>query len=589
MAYFRNVTLNIEDFDSEEEYSRALLEQERIQKILSNVDITDANVAKQLYDGFNEHPEMFRSRVGTEFMDVLKENSVGDDTSVQPVVNEQPQATQNTEIDNQEADSQELESEENHSQEIQDEEMVDTLTPELMKEAQEEEAQISQTPQEVLEDEEATTQEDMAEQSLQEAEAQALWEQSEEEIQTEEVEADELPQEVTEEQSLQKAEAQALWEQPEEETQTEEVEADELPQEVTEEQSLQEAEAQALWEQSEEETQTEEIEADELPQEATEEQSLQENENNEDSSDDYIADSNEAEAMAIKEESELVKPEVLHMEKPQILKKISASVNSINNTDIANNNNITDNKLDNNQDNIINNTKKDNINKQNNNKSVQKSVQKIKADRPELTYIGLIRWVLIIAPFVIISFPMAGAILSGICALYAFIKVWGAYINDKMKPVDILKSLLYIVLFPVGIVMSVFGIMKKIKYVYYNRKAILYSFIIYLIPVIFFCNVGLISSNNMVSLLLPIINVFLNATLVGRIAVVLDVIVVAIVIICIASSFSKKVAILIYDYIDKGMTQAQALQFVICLPIVVMCMFKAFIDGKVLYEDKIVK
>ena len=63
MAYFRNVTLNIEDFDTEEDYSRALLEQERIQKILSNVDITDAHVARQLYEGFNQHPEMFRSIV----------------------------------------------------------------------------------------------------------------------------------------------------------------------------------------------------------------------------------------------------------------------------------------------------------------------------------------------------------------------------------------------------------------------------------------------------------------------------------------------------------------------------------------------
>ena len=75
MAYFRNVTLNIEDFDTEEDYSRALLEQERIQKILSNVDITDAHVARQLYEGFNQHPEMFRSIVGIEFMDVLRENS----------------------------------------------------------------------------------------------------------------------------------------------------------------------------------------------------------------------------------------------------------------------------------------------------------------------------------------------------------------------------------------------------------------------------------------------------------------------------------------------------------------------------------
>ena len=116
MAYFRNVTLNIEDFDTEEDYSRALLEQERIQKILSNVDITDAHVARQLYEGFNQHPEMFRSIVGTEFMDVLRENSKDDNIPVEPFVNEQ-------------------------SEDTQDEEMVDTLTPELMKEEQAQELQ----------------------------------------------------------------------------------------------------------------------------------------------------------------------------------------------------------------------------------------------------------------------------------------------------------------------------------------------------------------------------------------------------------------------------------------------------------------
>ena len=86
MAYFRNVALSIEDFDSQEDYSRALLEQERIRKILTNVDITDAHVAKQLYEGFNQHPEMFRSIVGLEFMDVLKENSKEDDKPIEPFI-----------------------------------------------------------------------------------------------------------------------------------------------------------------------------------------------------------------------------------------------------------------------------------------------------------------------------------------------------------------------------------------------------------------------------------------------------------------------------------------------------------------------
>ncbi len=554
MAYFRNVTLNIEDFDTEEEYSRALLEQDRIQKILSNVDITDAHVARQLYEGFNEHPEMFRSRVGTEFMDVLRENSKDDNIPIESSVKEQPKDTQ-------------------------DEEMVDTLTPELMKEA--EEANTLQTPSS---DDEQLDDGEEEQQSLQEDEAQALWEQTDSEPQQQE------------EQSLQEDEAQALWEQTDSESQQQEEQSlqedeaqalweqtDSEPQQQ-EEQSLQKDEAQALSEQNDIESQEQEVQS--VQQESQQQQSQMpiesqeldeskrlEKASNENNSDNDIIDSDSAQAMAIKEETELIKPdsEVLHMEKPKILKSSSSSDNGVNSN--------------NNTENAVNKTTS-NINKDSN-KKAQRQVTKTK--RPELTYIGLIKWSLIILPFVIICFPMAGAILSGLCALYAFIKVWGSYINDKMKPVDMLKSLLCIVLFPIGIIVSVFGIMKKIKYVYYNRKAILYGFIMYFIPVIFFCNVGLISSNNTVSLIFPIVNLFLNASLVGQIAIILDLMAVAIIIICMASSLTKNIANLIYDYIDKGMTQVQAIQFIICLPIVVLCMFKAFIDGKILYEDKIVK
>ncbi len=572
MAYFRNVTLNIEDFDTEEDYSRALLEQERIQKILSNVDITDAHVARQLYEGFNQHPEMFRSIVGTEFMDVLRENSKDDNIPVEPFVNEQ-------------------------SEDTQDEEMVDTLTPELMKEEQ---AQELQNSQEIEAQEEP--------QSLQESEAQALWESTEDVSEPEESKAQEEPQ------SLQESEAQALWESTEDVSEPEESKAQEEPQ------SLQESEAQALWESTEDVSEPEESKAQEEPQslqksEVQEEpQSLKEIEestllqqeqaatiedkiskevqptvdnpkkeessikqqtsNNVNNSDNYIADKTEAEAVAIKEEAELMKPEPLKMEKPQILKKKNA---------------IDENKNINPSGQADKEVSKENVNKKTNNKTSTKPVKKAKVERAELTYIGLIKWVIFISPFIMICFPMAGAILSGICALYAFIKVWGAYINDKMKTVDILKSLICVVLLPIGIIISIFGIMKKIKYVYYNRKAILYGFIIYLIPVVFFCNVGLISSNNMVSLIFPIVTLFLNASLVGQIAIILDVMAVVIIIICVASSFTKKVANVIYDYMDKGMTQTQAIQFIICLPIVVLCMFKAFIDGKVLHEDKIVK
>ena len=544
MAYFRNVTLNIEDFDTEEDYSRALLEQERIQKILSNVDITDAHVARQLYEGFNEHPEMFRSIVGTEFMDVLRENSKDDNIPVEPFVNEQ-------------------------SEDTQDEEMVDTLTPELMKEEQ---AQELQNSQEIEAQEEP--------QSLQESEAQALWESTEDVSEPEESKAQEEPQ------SLQESEAQALWESTEDVSEPEEIEAQEEPQslqesEVQEEpQSLKEIEESTLLQQKQAATIEDKISKEVQPTEVVdnpkkEESSIkQQTSNNVNNSDNYIADKTEAEAVAIKEEAELMKPEPLKMEKPQILKKKNA---------------IDENKNINPSGQADKEVSKENVNKKTNNKTSTKPVKKAKVERAELTYIGLIKWMIFISPFIMICFPMAGAILSGICALYAFIKVWGAYINDKMKTVDILKSLICVVLLPIGIIISIFGIMKKIKYVYYNRKAILYGFIIYLIPVVFFCNVGLISSNNMVSLIFPIVTLFLNASLVGQIAIILDVMAVVIIIICVASSFTKKVANVIYGYMDKGMTQTQAIQFIICLPIVVLCMFKAFIDGKVLHEDKIVK
>ena len=542
MAYFRNVTLNIEDFDTEEDYSRALLEQERIQKILSNVDITDAHVARQLYEGFNQHPEMFRSIVGTEFMDVLRENSKDDNIPVEPFVNEQ-------------------------SEDTQDEEMVDTLTPELMKEEQ---AQELQNSQEIEAQEEP--------QSLQESEAQALWESTEDVSEPEESKAQEEPQ------SLQESEAQALWESTEDVSEPEESKAQEEPQslqksEVQEEpQSLKEIEESTLLQQEQAATIEDKISKEVQPtvdNPKKEESSIkQQTSNNVNNSDNYIADKTEAEAVAIKEEAELMKPEPLKMEKPQILKKKNA---------------IDENKNINPSGQADKEVSKENVNKKTNNKTSTKPVKKAKVERAELTYIGLIKWVIFISPFIMICFPMAGAILSGICALYAFIKLWGAYINDKMKTVDILKSLICVVLLPIGIIISIFGIMKKIKYVYYNRKAILYGFIIYLIPVVFFCNVGLISSNNMVSLIFPIVTLFLNASLVGQIAIILDVMAVVIIIICVASSFTKKVANVIYDYMDKGMTQTQAIQFIICLPIVVLCMFKAFIDGKVLHEDKIVK
>ena len=221
------------------------------------------------------------------------------------------------------------------------------------------------------------------------------------------------------------------------------------------------------------------------------------------------------------------------------------------------------------------------------NNPVQSNTSQTKLTQADFAYAGLIKWVMVLYPFIIICFPMAGAILAGICALASFIKIWGSYINNKMKTVDIFKSLLCIVIFPVGLILSVLGIMKKIKYVYYNRKAILYGCIMYIIPILFFLNVGIFSKNNMVSLIFPITKAFLDAAVLAKIGIILDIIVVLVILIIAASVFAKRLIMIIQSYIDKGLTQNEAIYFVISLPIVMICMFKTFIDGKVLFEDKL--
>lgn len=89
MKDFKIVKLNIEDFDTVEEYDRALIEQERIKKILLNLDITDPHIAKQLYKGFNEYPEIFRSIIGKEFIQILKENSSNENILIKNFDDEQ--------------------------------------------------------------------------------------------------------------------------------------------------------------------------------------------------------------------------------------------------------------------------------------------------------------------------------------------------------------------------------------------------------------------------------------------------------------------------------------------------------------------
>lgn len=494
MAYFRNVALSIEDFDSQEDYSRALLEQERIRKILTNVDITDAHVAKQLYEGFNQHPEMFRSIVGLEFMDVLKENSKEDDKPIEPFIYDNGSDEDN--LDDTSADN------------IAEAEAIREES-ELMKPDNPEDMQQHNLQDDVaVESKEATK----------EAESDAASTDTAETTQDTPVE----------ESDITSADTTGMTD----DTSSEEA--------VTEEAVIEETVPESS-----------EIEAQKA-----------------------VTDVEPTDTAAMTEDTsseEAVTQETV----PEKSKQVAED--------------MADGKTDSTEETVKSNPAQSNLIQNNpvQNNPVQSNTSQTKLTQADFAYAGLIKWVMVLYPFIIICFPMAGAILAGICALASFIKIWGSYINNKMKTVDIFKSLLCIVIFPVGLILSVLGIMKKIKYVYYNRKAILYGCIMYIIPILFFLNVGIFSKNNMVSLIFPITKAFLDAAVLAKIGIILDIIVVLVILIIAASVFAKRVIMIIQSYIDKGLTQNEAIYFVISLPIVMICMFKTFIDGKVLFEDKL--
>ena len=494
MAYFRNVALSIEDFDSQEDYSRALLEQERIRKILTNVDITDAHVAKQLYEGFNQHPEMFRSIVGLEFMDVLKENSKEDDKPIEPFIYD------------------------NGS----DEDNLDDTSADNIAEAEaiREESELMKPD----------NPEDMQQHNLQ---ADVTVESKEA---TKEAESDSASSDT----------AETTQDTPVEESDITSADTTEMTDDTSSEEAVTEG---AVIEETEPESS--EIEAQEAGTEVepTDTAAMTEDTSSEE---------------AFTEETV-----------PEKSKQVTED--------------MADGKTDSTEETVKSNPAKSNLIQNNpvQNNPVQSNTSQTKLTQAEFAYAGLIKWVMVLYPFIIICFPMAGAILAGICALASFIKIWGSYINNKMKTVDIFKSLLCIVIFPVGLILSVLGIMKKIKYVYYNRKAILYGCIMYMIPILFFLNIGIFSKNNMVSLIFPITKAFLDAAVLAKIAIILDIIVVLVILIIAASVFAKRLIMIIQSYIDKGLTQNEAIYFVISLPIVMICMFKTFIDGKVLFEDKL--
>ena len=489
MAYFRNVALSIEDFDSQEDYSRALLEQERIRKILTNVDITDAHVAKQLYEGFNQHPEMFRSIVGLEFMDVLKENSKEDDKPIEPFIYD------------------------NGS----DEDNLDDTSADNI------------------------------------AEAEAIREESElmkpdnpEDMQQHNLQADVT---VESKEATKEAESDAASTDTAETTQDTPVEESDITS-----------------------ADTTGITDDTSSEEAVIEETVPENSEIEAQEAGTDVESTDTAAMT---ENTSTEEAVIEETVPEKSKQVTED--------------MADGKTDSTEETVKSNPAQSNLIQNNpvQNNPVQSNTSQTKLTQADFAYAGLIKWVMVLYPFIIICFPMAGAILAGICALASFIKIWGSYINNKMKTVDIFKSLLCIVIFPVGLILSVLGIMKKIKYVYYNRKAILYGCIMYMIPILFFLNVGIFSKNNMVSLIFPITKAFLDAAVLAKIGIILDTIVVLVILIIAASVFAKRLIMIIQSYIDKGLTQNEAIYFVISLPIVMICMFKTFIDGKVLFEDKL--
>lgn len=494
MAYFRNVELSIEDFDSQEDYSRALLEQERIRKILTNVDITDAHVAKQLYEGFNQHPEMFRSIVGLEFMDVLKENSKEDDKPIEPFIYDNGSDEDN--LDDTSAD--------NIAEAEAIREESELMKPDNPEDMQQHNLQADVT----VESKEATK----------EAESDAASTDTAETTQDTHVE----------ESDITSADTTGMTD----DTSSEEAftEGAVIEETVPESSEIEAQKAVTDVEPTDTATMTEDTSSEEaVTQETVPEKSKQVAEDMADGK----TDSTE-----------------------ETVKSNPAQSNLIQNNPVQNN-------------------------------PVQSNTSQTKLTQADFAYAGLIKWVMVLYPFIIICFPMAGAILAGICALASFIKIWGLYINNKMKKVDIFKSLLCIVIFPVGLILSVLGIMKKIKYVYYNRKAILYGCIMYIIPILFFLNVGIFSKNNMVSLIFPITKAFLDAAVLAKIGIILDIIVVLVILIIAASVFAKRLIMIIQSYIDKGLTQNEAIYFVISLPIVMICMFKTFIDGKILFEDKL--
>lgn len=458
MAYFRNVELDREDFDSAEDYDRALLEQERIDKINNSVDITDPVVARTLIDGFTEHPDMFRTIVGTEFLEVLRKNSEG--VPPMPIPQEPEQEPE-----------QEQEPEEEAEQEA-SEAVEEEITEAIAEEPEPEES-------EAVEDS-AKAEENMAEP---------------------------LEEDVKEDTA-----------EPVEETKSEDNNSTEDDNSA----EADESEAQrVLYEQFGTQDSFDSENVVTLEEDRNLDDEDEESDQPEEQSEDFDD---------IKEEKEI--PAAITHESEKIENERAA-----------------------------------------------------KSARSQ-SVLGNVRVLLVLYPFISLAFPMAGAILSVVFFALAFIMMWIHYAKSGIKLSTAIASLLCVVIYPVGVLLTLFGLMKKVKYVVWHYRLFLYSLVFYLLPIVLYCNLYVLLPDASICIYPMLSEIFLSMGLIGRIAIITDFVVVVIVMGLAIHRYVRRVLHLIHINVEKGVNEENAAAMFFEMPAVFLCMFKPLIDQNALYEDK---
>lgn len=458
MAYFRNVELDREDFDSAEDYDRALLEQERIDKINNSADITDPVVARTLIDGFTEHPDMFRTIVGTEFLEVLRKNSEG--VPPMPIPQEPEQEPE-----------QEQEPEEEAEQEA-SEAVEEEITEAIAEEPEPEES-------EAVEDS-AKAEENMAEP---------------------------LEEDVKEDTA-----------EPVEETKSEDNNSTEDDNSA----EADESEAQrVLYEQFGTQDSFDSENVVTLEEDRNLDDEDEESDQPEEQSEDFDD---------IKEEKEI--PAAITHESEKIENERAA-----------------------------------------------------KSARSQ-SVLGNVRVLLVLYPFISLAFPMAGAILSVVFFALAFIMMWIHYAKSGIKLSTAIASLLCVVIYPVGVLLTLFGLMKKVKYVVWHYRLFLYSLVFYLLPIVLYCNLYVLLPDASICIYPMLSEIFLSMGLIGRIAIITDFVVVVIVMGLAIHRYVRRVLHLIHINVEKGVNEENAAAMFFEMPAVFLCMFKPLIDQNALYEDK---